>query len=656
MIETLAAACRLVAFGSAAWIIGATCFHSWCVPAGLRSAAVPSGRVLLIAAALLATGHSGLIWAQTLTLGPLGGNATDWRDLVMGTHFGQVWLLRAGVAGTLLSLCALVAVTRPIPGTRWGCAIAAAIYLGLAPWGGHAAGAESPWQVLPPNVVHILAVSVWFGALPSWLLAVKAYARKDTAALPTAALSAALRRFSQLAMGLMLLIVLTGVWLADLYIDSEGDLLGTRYGWLVVGKVSLLAFALLFANRLRSRFLPTLVMLDDDVVPRARAALALRLVGVELGAASGVLLCAAWLAQTTPALHEPLPNWWLPFRWSFDATWPDSSLQVWFLGAIAALILAGFAASWRRRETLRIPAALLAVAAASVLAWAFAVPAYPDSFRRSQVPYLTQSVASGRELFVEHCASCHGAGGLGDGVLAAKLPKPPANLSEPHTALHTAGDMYWWLTHGIPESGMPGFGTVLSEDDRWDLINFMRTFSQGFESRVMRASIVPGQAWLGAINFYIEGAPGPTELKGYRDAHNVLLVFLGGPDAEGRARTLAVANPELQSRRTQVLAVPLGDDHLPADLPYPVLRAGAADVWSAYELLARTVGDRGLPDRLGMDWTHAEFLIDRFGYVRARWIAQDDAVGWADPAKLYPHLDRLNAEPRLRPPPDDHIH
>lgn len=656
MIEILAAASRLVAFGSAASIIGATCFHSWCVPAGFRRAAVPSGRVLLIAAALLATAHAGLMWAQTLTLAPLGGAASDWRDLVMGTHFGQVWLLRAGVAGLLLLLCALVAVTRRIHGARWACAITAAVYLALAPWGGHAAGAESPWQVLLPNVVHILAVAVWFGALPAWLLAVRAYARKEGAALPTPALSAALQRFSRLSMGLMLVIVLTGVWLADLYIDNEGDLLGTRYGWLVVGKVSLLACALLFANRLRRWFLPTLMMSDENVVPRARAALALRLVGVELGAASGVLLCAAWLAQTTPALHEPVPNWWLPFRWSFDATWPDSLLRVWFLGAFAALILAGFAATWRRRETLRIPAALLAVASTSVLAWAFAVPAYPDTFRRSQVPYLTQSVASGRALFVEHCATCHGAGGLGDGALAAKLPKPPANLSEPHTALHTAGDMYWWLTHGIPESGMPGFGAVLSEDDRWDLINFMRAFSQGFESRVMRASVVPRQAWLGAINFYIEGAPGATELKGYRDAHNVLLVFLGGPDAEGRARALAAANPELQSRRTQILAVPLGDDHLPADLPYPVLRAGAADVWSAYELLARTVGDRGLPDRLGMDWTHAEFLIDRFGYVRARWIAQEDAAGWTDPAKLYPDLDRLNAEPRLRPPPDDHIH
>lgn len=656
MIEVLAAASRLLAVASAASIIGATCFNAWCVPAGFRSVAAPRGSLMLIAALLLATGHAGLIWTQALALVPLGAAATDWHGLVMGTHVGQVWLVRAIVAGLLLVVCALVAMTPRIPGGRWACAVLAAVFLALGPWGGHAAGAESPWQVLLPNVAHILAVSIWFGALPSWLLAVRAYACNAGASMPTAALLSALQCFSRLSMALMLVIVLTGVWLADLYIDNQGDLLGTRYGWLVVGKVSLLAGALLFANRLRTRFLPGLARPGDSRVQRTSAAAALRHVGVEMAAASGVLLCAAWLAQTTPAMHEPEPIWWFRFRWSFDATWPDSSLRVWFLGACAVLIAAAIATTGSRRRALRFPALLLAVAATGVLAWAFAVPAYPDTYRRSQVPYLTLSVASGRALYAEHCTACHGTGGQGDGVLAKNLPKPPANLTEPHTALHTAGDMHWWLSQGIPESGMPGMGAVLSEDDRWDLINFMRAFSQGFESRVLRAAVVSGQAWLGAINFYIEDASAVAELKGYRDTHNVLLVFLGGPDAAERARTLAATLPEFESRRTQILAVPLGDDPLPAGLPYPVLSTGAADIWSAYELLTRTVGDRGRPDRLGMDWTHAEFLIDRFGYVRARWIAQDDAAGWTDPAKLFPELDRLNAEPRLRPPPDDHIH
>jgi mono/diheme cytochrome c family protein len=40
------------------------------------------------------------------------------------------------------------------------------------------------------------------------------------------------------------------------------------------------------------------------------------------------------------------------------------------------------------------------------------------------------SVATdGRDTFLRYCASCHGAGGRGDGALAAALTKPPADLT-----------------------------------------------------------------------------------------------------------------------------------------------------------------------------------------------------------------------------------
>ena len=121
MIETLAAASRLAAFASAAWIIGATFFHAWCVPREFLKAPMPGPRALLIAVTVLAVGHAGLMWAQMLTLVPLGGTAADWRNLVMGTHFGQIWLIRAGAAALLL-VCVLVAMIRPVQRARWACA------------------------------------------------------------------------------------------------------------------------------------------------------------------------------------------------------------------------------------------------------------------------------------------------------------------------------------------------------------------------------------------------------------------------------------------------------------------------------------------------------------------------------------------------------
>lgn len=653
MIEALAATARFLATASAAVILGGIVFRYACLRAPLSLSRTAVFRAMTLAITLLLLGHGGLLVTQLWALPEIDGAAVSVLDRTTATHVGRVWLLRSLTLCGLLSLAILA-----IPSTSWAgglrrvLAVFAALYLGLGVWGGHAAAASTA-LLLAVNVAHVLAMGLWLGALPTWLISVRALARSTGEAPDAAALALALRRFSRFAMGLMLVIVCSGLWLADEYVETAGDLLGTPYGLLIVAKIALLAVVLTMANHLRRRFLPVL----NPQKPSA-AGPALRHAGVELLAGLGTLGCAAWLAQTTPALHEPAPAWWLPFRWSIDATWgQDPTLRVWIVSALMLGVVGGAAMLRLRAPGIRIVLGALLLAATAALAWALAVPAYPDTYRRSQVPYLTLSVAQGRLLYGEHCTACHGLGGLGDGPLADKLPKPPANLSEPHTALHTVGDMYWWLTHGILESGMPGLGEQLGEDDRWDLINFLRAFSQGFESRILRATVVPAQAWLGSINFYIEERHAAPELKAYRDAQsNVLIAFLGGPDAASRATTLGAALPDLQRRRTALLIVPLGDTALPDDLPFPVLRGSAAELWSAYELLSRTAGDRGTPDRLGMPWNHAEFLVDRFGYVRARWIAQDDPAGWQDPAQLYPELERLNAEPRLRPPPDDHIH
>jgi putative copper resistance protein D len=51
-----------------------------------------------------------------------------------------------------------------------------------------------------------------------------------------------------------------------------------------------------------------------------------------------------------------------------------------------------------------------------------------------------------------------------------------------------------------------------------------------------------------------------------------------------------------------------------------------------------------------------EFLIDRFGYIRARWIPDEEPGEWSGSDLLQQQVAILNAEPRLLPPPDDHVH
>ena len=89
-----------------------------------------------------------------------------------------------------------------------------------------------------------------------------------------------------------------------------------------------------------------------------------------------------------------------------------------------------------------------------------------------------ESVAIGRELFATNCALCHGETGEGDGPAASGLAKPPADLNEDHVQSLTDGALFYIISQGVPDSPMPAWENVLSEDERWHLVNFLRTFSE----------------------------------------------------------------------------------------------------------------------------------------------------------------------------------
>ncbi|WP_204310858.1 hypothetical protein, partial [Escherichia coli] len=52
------------------------------------------------------------------------------------------------------------------------------------------------------------------------------------------------------------------------------------------------------------------------------------------------------------------------------------------------------------------------------------------------------------------------------------------------------------------------------------------------------------------------------------------------------------------------------------------------EVRESYYLFARTLQDQGDGESIEMKKDRIEFLIDRFGYIRARWIPQDEKEGW----------------------------
>lgn len=648
MIEIAAAAARGLGVLAAAYLLGSALFL---LCAGVPPSAQLQGwrrsvshRYTGAAFALLAAqGCSLVAQAVQITggLGSLAASAGMLRDLVLETWAGRVWLGRSLIA---FCLWLLAMAGRDALGTRGGqlsVAVLAAAFAIAAPLAGHASGTESASLLVPLHMLHALALSAWLGGLPAWFSLARATAQ-DLQPAHLEYTARALQRFSRMATLCIAGIVVSGLILADEFIDDQGDLLGTRYGGLVTAKLMLLTAALVIAWGLRSHFLPALrsyARVTSAVLDRAADSVRFEcLIGLAL------LVLGAWLAQTTPAVHDQ-PRWWLWFRISLEATWGDPASRPAILAGVSGCLLV---LVWNGIHTLRrtkvqrgegIVAGAAALLSLAVLAWGVSVRAYPDSFRRSGVAYLTPSIAQGATLFEVHCVGCHGAGGLGDGPLQGRLQKPPADLSAPHTALHTAGDMYWWMTHGIPESGMPGFAEQLDEEQRWDLVNFLRVFSQGFQARVLSPQILPVEPWLGAPNFYYEPDAGSrAELKDLRRRLAALLVFQDPEDPRSQQRLDGLRSAQGTSSLL-ALIVP-----------------SSADVWRAYQFLSRSYADRGRDEHLGMPLRHAEFLIDRFGYIRARWIPADERTGWSLPPDFLDQAAALAEEPEVLPPPDLHLH
>ena len=88
--------------------------------------------------------------------------------------------------------------------------------------------------------------------------------------------------------------------------------------------------------------------------------------------------------------------------------------------------------------------------------------------------------AKGKEIFDTKCASCHGPSGKGDGPAAATLPTKPRDLSDAsYVSTLTDDHIFKTVKEGGASVGksplMPPWGSVLSEEDIWNVIAYVRS-------------------------------------------------------------------------------------------------------------------------------------------------------------------------------------
>ena len=72
----------------------------------------------------------------------------------------------------------------------------------------------------------------------------------------------------------------------------------------------------------------------------------------------------------------------------------------------------------------------------------------------------------GKKLFKRNCVECHGESGQG--------LKKAADLQLPVVQTQSDGTLYWKITNGNPDRGMPSFSGI-PELQRWQIVLYLRT-------------------------------------------------------------------------------------------------------------------------------------------------------------------------------------
>jgi len=99
-----------------------------------------------------------------------------------------------------------------------------------------------------------------------------------------------------------------------------------------------------------------------------------------------------------------------------------------------------------------------------------------EAQKKNPIAANESSIAAGQKIYSKTCLMCHGKTGDADGPAVIELNIHPAKLSDPQLATQSDGALFWKITTG--KKPMPAYGKRLSETDRWNLVNYIRTLSK----------------------------------------------------------------------------------------------------------------------------------------------------------------------------------
>ncbi|HET8680239.1 MAG TPA: CopD family protein [bacterium] len=421
------------------------------------------------------------------------------------TRQGNIVLVRLGLVGYLLF--ATSGGRSAAPGRKALSVVAALGILATFSFSSHAAGLGGFVPVVA-DLLHFIGAAVWGGALiylawlPIW----------PDRGSPDAKLVKAVRQVSRLGLIGVGILVFTGVYASILHLWGVPALTDTPYGHALLYKVGVVIVILAVAAVNRWLLVPTvsrpgsahtlarLVKVESILIvavlgltglltsrptPEPPATIA-RV--VTFGERVGEWTVRGTLAPRLPhgldltfgvsdAAGNPPPESLVPeaVLTALDHEMAPTIMRVPRVGPGVFRVTAPLPMAGRWQVSIRLPGGTVRIAAQAQTAQA-APSTAPDRARPNPIVPTQASVARGEGIYRVECQSCHGVSGAGDGPAAAKLDPRPADLRV-HVSAHTDGELFHWISEGFPGTAMPAFKDRLSEEDRWNILNFLRALT-----------------------------------------------------------------------------------------------------------------------------------------------------------------------------------
>lgn len=107
----------------------------------------------------------------------------------------------------------------------------------------------------------------------------------------------------------------------------------------------------------------------------------------------------------------------------------------------------------------------------------WAVP-LAEKDRKNPLTLSEAHLAAAKQIYGDQCANCHGDGGKGDGSDAMMYDPAPSDLTDTaKVSKRSDGEIYYQITEG--RKPMPSFKKKLTDEQRWQLVLYVRSLAAG---------------------------------------------------------------------------------------------------------------------------------------------------------------------------------